>query len=144
MTQIQVAIIITKVLASILTISCLFVSAAHLNLYLTGLSSMMLIWTAEARCKWRAHLHNRMRWQRLELQTSQSLGKNYQSQLLLHELCNNRQDTCSILDHWPGQESNIKDIANKKVSTEPLGGNKEWTIKIPEIQCGLQIKKEKE
>ena len=30
--------------------------------YLTSLGSMMLIWAAETRCKWRAHLHNRMSW----------------------------------------------------------------------------------
>ena len=38
--------------------------------YLTGLSSIMLIWAAGARCKWRVHLYNRVPWQRLELQTS--------------------------------------------------------------------------
>ena len=46
------------------------VSAVHFAPYLTGLSSMMLIWAAGARCKWRAHLHNRMSWQRLEPRTS--------------------------------------------------------------------------
>ena len=45
------------------------VSAVYFASYLTGLSSRMLIWAAEARCKWRAHLHNRMSWQRLEPQT---------------------------------------------------------------------------
>ena len=37
----------------------LFVSAVHLASYLTGLSSVMLLWAVGARCKWRAHLHNR-------------------------------------------------------------------------------------
>ena len=37
---------------------CLLVSAVHFTPYLTGLSSMMLIWAAWARCKWRVHLHN--------------------------------------------------------------------------------------
>ena len=31
-------------------------------LYLTGLSSAMLIWASQAKCKWRVHLHNRMPW----------------------------------------------------------------------------------
>ena len=35
---------------------CFVVSAVHFALYLTGLSSIMLIWSAVARCKWRAHL----------------------------------------------------------------------------------------
>ena len=52
-------------------VNCLFVvSAVHFAPYLTGLSSMMLIWAAGARCKWRAYLHNRMSWQRLEPRTS--------------------------------------------------------------------------
>ena len=38
------------------------VSAVHFAIYLMGLSSMMLIWAAEARCKWRAHLRNSMPW----------------------------------------------------------------------------------
>ena len=49
---------------------CWFVSAVHFDLGLVGLSSMMLIWAAGARCKWRAHLHNRMWWQRFEPQAS--------------------------------------------------------------------------
>ena len=46
---------------------CLFISAVHF----ASLSSMMLIWAAEARCKWRAHLHNRMPW--VEVWTSDIL-----------------------------------------------------------------------
>ena len=65
---------------------CLFVSAVHFAPYLTGLSSMMLIWAAGARCKWRAHLHNRVPWQRLELQTFQSLGKHSNTELSCYPL----------------------------------------------------------
>ena len=36
------------------------VSAVHFAAYLTGLCSMRLIWAAGARCKWRAHLYNRV------------------------------------------------------------------------------------
>ena len=36
------------------------VFAVHFTPYLTDLSSMMLIWASGARCKGRAHLHNRM------------------------------------------------------------------------------------
>ena len=46
-----------------------FFFAVHFAPYLTDLCSMMLIWAAGARCKWRAHIHNRMPWQRLEPQT---------------------------------------------------------------------------
>ena len=49
---------------------CLFFSAMHFATYLTGLSSLMLIWAAGARCKWRVPLHNRMPWQRLKPRTS--------------------------------------------------------------------------
>ena len=42
---------------------------------LTGLSSMMLIWAARARIMWRAHLHNRIPWQRLEPQAFPPLSK---------------------------------------------------------------------
>ena len=35
------------------------VSVVHFTPYLTGLSSMMLIWSAGARFKWRAHLHKK-------------------------------------------------------------------------------------
>ena len=63
---------------------CLFVvSAVRFAPYLTGLSSMMLIWAAGARCMWRAHLHNRMLWQRLEPQTFSSLGKQSTTELSL-------------------------------------------------------------
>ena len=44
----------------------------------------MLIWAAGARCKWRAHLHNRMLWQRLEPRTSQSLSKHSTTELPCH------------------------------------------------------------
>ena len=37
----------------------MFVCCAFAS-YLTGLSSMMLIWTEKARCKWRAYFHNRI------------------------------------------------------------------------------------
>ena len=36
---------------------CFARSAVHFTPYLAGLSSMMLIWAAGARCKWRAYLH---------------------------------------------------------------------------------------
>ena len=49
--------------------------------YLTGLSSMMLIWAAGNRCKWRAHLHSRVTWQRFEPQTFQFLGKHFTNEL---------------------------------------------------------------
>ena len=52
---------------------CLLVLLGILLPYLTSLSSIMLIWAAGARCKWRAHLHNRISWQKLKPQTSQSL-----------------------------------------------------------------------
>ena len=52
------------VLTLTFTIYYLFVvSAVHFAPYLKGFSSMMLIWAAEARCMWRAHVHNRMPWQ---------------------------------------------------------------------------------
>ena len=45
---------------------CLFdVFAVHFAPYLMGLSSMMLIWAVGVRFMWRAHLHNRIPWQRL-------------------------------------------------------------------------------
>ena len=71
----------------------LFVSAVHFAPYLIGLSSMMLIWAAEARCKWRAHLHNRMLWQRLEPQRlslwASTLPPSYAAtlQLFNYQLC---------------------------------------------------------
>ena len=51
-----------KGLYNYLLVSVLVVSAVHFAPYLTSLSGMMLIWAARARCKWRAHLHNRMLW----------------------------------------------------------------------------------
>ena len=38
------------------------VSAVNFAPYLTCLSSMMLMWAAGSRCKWRARLHNRVPW----------------------------------------------------------------------------------
>ena len=38
------------------------VSAVHFAPYYTGIGSVMLIWAAGARCKWWAHLHNKMLW----------------------------------------------------------------------------------
>ena len=60
------------------------VSAVHFSPYLMGLSTMMLIWAAGARCKWRAHLHNRMPRQRLEPQTLQHLSKHSTTELPCH------------------------------------------------------------
>ena len=47
------------------------VSAAHFApCFCSLLSSIKLIWAAAAKCKWRAHLHNRVLWQMLEPQTT--------------------------------------------------------------------------
>ena len=53
-------------------------------LYLTGLSGMVLIWAAGARCKWRTHFHNSERWQNSKPQKSQSLGKHFTTELPYH------------------------------------------------------------
>ena len=52
--------------------------------HLTVLSSIILIWAAGARCKWRAHLHSRVLWQRFGSQTFQSLGKHSTNELPCH------------------------------------------------------------
>ena len=62
----------------------LVVSTVPFAPYLTGLSSIMLIWAAEARCMWRAHLYNRMPWQRLKPQTFESLSKQSTTELSCH------------------------------------------------------------
>ena len=66
-----------------------------------GLSSMMLIRAAGARCERRAHLHNMMSWQRLEPRTSQSLDKHSTTELSCHHCLLirplSRCDFCSLV-----------------------------------------------
>ena len=48
------------------SVVCLFWFCCAFAPHLAGLGSMMLIWAAGAKCKWRSHLHNRMSWQSLK------------------------------------------------------------------------------
>ena len=88
--------------------ACLVVSAVHFAPYLTGLSSMILIWAAWARCKWRAHLHSKMPWQRLKTMDLLVLGQALYHWAILSPCMilgckplwwpNNRADTCWCTD----------------------------------------------
>ena len=95
----------------------------HFTPYLTGLSSMMLIWAAGDRCKWRAHFHNRMLWQRLEPQISESLDKHSTTEPSCHVVYNiiklKRVKGKEIIV-WINISNNVKKYLNVNIQATKL------------------------